>query len=365
MHRADAEIGRPGGAHRPRRRAPTSQSRRSPTRAKRCAATPKRLRNAASGHWRGDRQRAVNAVDGQAMAADRQFGRSHAPTPRRHARRGSHGGRLRRPRRAAGTLRPRFDPGLAAVHPAAAQQASSKRSTSEGGDAAPAPSRRGGGSGFRAPQLRCPRRARAWSGARFSSPARRRCACRRRPTIPRQFLRRSASASTASAVGGPARRPPPAAAREDEARAGVDSRWRSAMATVRSGASGSWVSRRTRHAMPARGSCRRSSTSSPDRFMASSTRSTPSSCGAANHDEPPAGSLQAEGVIGPSASRRSTSGRRVASKAGRSGSVARQGRVGAARLREPPGEGDQRGVGGAPDKNAVVALSARRHCLPG
>ena len=123
------------------------------------------------------------------------------------------------------------------------------------------------------------------------------------------------------------------------------------MASGRSGASGSRVSTSERHAIPARGRGRLSSTSSLDLFIATATRSTPSPCGAAKTatSTPPSASFQADCVIGPSASRHSTSGRSVESN-GSPGQecVARQGGVGAPDFGEPARERDQPGVGVRP-----------------
>ena len=67
--------------------------------------------------------------------------------------------------------------------------------------------------------------------------------------------------------------------------------------------------------MPARGAGKRISVSAVDRFIATATRSTPSPCGAAKTATrtAPSGSFQPACVIGPSASRHSTSGRPLAS----------------------------------------------------
>ena len=97
-----------------------------------------------------------------------------------------------------------------------------------------------------------------------------------------------------------------------------------------------------------------------ERFIATATRSTPSPCGAAKTatKTAPSGSFHPLCVIGPSASRHSTSGSPLASNgdAGQE-SVARQRGIGAASRDEARGEGDQRGVGGAPvDRARRVVL---------
>ena len=70
------------------------------------------------------------------------------------------------------------------------------------------------------------------------------------------------------------------------------------------------VSMSARHAMPERGSGKRISASAVDLFIASATRSVPPPCGAAKTATrtAPAASFQPPCVIGPSASRHSTSG---------------------------------------------------------
>ena len=122
-------------------------------------------------------------------------------------------------------------------------------------------------SGCRAPVLRSQPQAQARTEARSWFPARRSCACRQCPTIPRRSPPRSRACRSSRRSARRRQRPVPfaASARMSDERAG--SRTTSASASQRSGAAGSCVSMRIRQAMPERGEGKRTSASAFDRFI--------------------------------------------------------------------------------------------------
>ena len=217
----------------------------------------------AVGLGRRDGERAFDAADNEAVAADRQLRQRDPRARRRSVRRAGRAARppqARRPIRRRRRLRARSERRSCRGCRATARRAAARAQHEREGQAARAASRRRAGSGFRAPGPRLRHRGRRAASSAILVSAETIVRLPRRQTIPRRCPPRRRKLvdrldGGRSGMKTAARGRRSATMSEERARR----RTRSASASHRSGRLGSCVSMRIRHAIPARGGGKRTS----------------------------------------------------------------------------------------------------------